>query len=132
MVRGLFFVVLLGGAAAEPPQTVPKKTGSSDIPELKPLLWKHSGRKVHDPWKQYCGSTYCYDVLEVPKDATKQQITKSYHKLSREWHPDKVSFLILHDAVSFFFHLTHRHRPLRLAVLYTSTQRKKSRTQNSS
>ena len=102
MVRGLFFVALLGGAVAEPPQTAPKTTGSSDIPELKPLLWKHSGRKVHDPWKQYCGSTYCYDVLEVPKDATKQQITKSYHKLSREWHPDKVSFLILHVAVSFF------------------------------
>ena len=61
----------------------------ADIPELKPLPWKHSGRKVHDPWKMYCGSIFCYDVLEVSNKATPEEIKKSYRKLSREWHPDK-------------------------------------------
>ena len=60
-----------------------------DIPALKPLRWKHSQRKVHDPWKIYCGATFCYDVLEVSNRATPDEIRKSYRKLSREWHPDK-------------------------------------------
>lgn len=52
-------------------------------------FWRPSGKKDHDPWKKFCGSTPCYDVLEVPFDADESTIRKSYRKLAREWHPDK-------------------------------------------
>ena len=61
--------------------------GESDAPKVK--LWKPSGKKAHDPWKKFCGSALCYDVLEVGEDATEEAIRKSYRKLAREWHPDK-------------------------------------------
>lgn len=55
----------------------------------KPKLWKHSGRTAHDPWRKFCGKTWCYDLLEVDADAPEEQIKKNYRKLAREWHPDK-------------------------------------------
>jgi len=55
----------------------------------KPVLWRPSGKKDHGPWKKFCGSTPCWDVLEVPFGATEEQVKKSYRKLTREWHPDK-------------------------------------------
>lgn len=61
--------------------------GDSDAPKVK--LWKPSGKKAHDPWKKFCGSVMCYDVLEVDEDASEETIRKSYRKLAREWHPDK-------------------------------------------
>lgn len=33
--------------------------------------------------------TNYYEILEVKKDATEQEIKKSYRKLSLKWHPDK-------------------------------------------
>lgn len=57
--------------------------------QSKPKLWKPSGKRVHDPWKKFCGATLCYDVLEVSEDANEDAIKKSYRKLAREWHPDK-------------------------------------------
>ena len=30
-----------------------------------------------------------YKVLSVPRDATKQQISRAYKKLAQKWHPDK-------------------------------------------
>lgn len=30
-----------------------------------------------------------YDILEVPKNATSDQIKKSYRRLAMKWHPDK-------------------------------------------
>ncbi|VDP33882.1 unnamed protein product [Soboliphyme baturini] len=30
-----------------------------------------------------------YDLLEVPKDASAEQIKKSYRRLALQWHPDK-------------------------------------------
>lgn len=57
--------------------------------ESHPKLWRASGKKVHDPWKKFCGSTFCYDILEVSEDAQEDVIKKSYRKLAREWHPDK-------------------------------------------
>jgi DnaJ-class molecular chaperone len=30
-----------------------------------------------------------YDILEVPKNATQNEIKKAYHKLALQYHPDK-------------------------------------------
>jgi len=62
---------------------------ASDGEPPKPKLWKPSGRAAHDPWRKFCGKTWCYDLLEVDQDATEDQIKKNYRKLAREWHPDK-------------------------------------------
>ncbi|XP_033105250.1 dnaJ homolog subfamily C member 25-like [Anneissia japonica] len=37
----------------------------------------------------YCGKENCYDVLNVSRDATKGEISKSYRRLARLYHPDK-------------------------------------------
>jgi len=93
-----FLSIAFGAALVMGEEGILSSTGSStrmeskperDIPALKPLRWKHSQRKVHDPWKIYCGATFCYDVLEVSNRASPDEIRKSYRKLSREWHPDK-------------------------------------------
>lgn len=36
----------------------------------------------------YCGKENCYDVLNVTRDASKQEISKSYRRLARVYHPD--------------------------------------------
>lgn len=36
----------------------------------------------------YCGKQNCYDVLEVTRDSTKSELSKSYRKLARKYHPD--------------------------------------------
>ncbi|VEN44740.1 unnamed protein product [Callosobruchus maculatus] len=36
----------------------------------------------------YCGRENCYDVLNVTRDATKSEISKSYRQLARRYHPD--------------------------------------------
>lgn len=47
---------------------------------LRTISWYR--RKPHD--------TSLYDVLNVRYDASSGEITKSYRKLSLEWHPDKI------------------------------------------
>ncbi|KAG5898824.1 hypothetical protein JTB14_018784 [Gonioctena quinquepunctata] len=37
----------------------------------------------------YCGKENCYDVLEVTRDATKSEISKSYRRLAKQHHPDR-------------------------------------------
>jgi hypothetical protein len=49
---------------------------ASDGEPPKPKLWKPSGRAAHDPWRKFCGKTWCYDLLEVDLDATEDQIKK--------------------------------------------------------
>lgn len=36
----------------------------------------------------YCGRDNCYDVLDITRDATKQDVTKAYRALARKFHPD--------------------------------------------
>ncbi|XP_015784580.1 dnaJ homolog subfamily C member 25 homolog [Tetranychus urticae] len=36
----------------------------------------------------YCGVDNCYDVLNVTRESTKEEITKAYRKLARKHHPD--------------------------------------------
>lgn len=36
----------------------------------------------------YCGKENCYDVLNVTRDSSKNEIQKSYRKLARLYHPD--------------------------------------------
>ncbi|XP_060523802.1 dnaJ homolog subfamily C member 25 homolog [Cylas formicarius] len=36
----------------------------------------------------YCGVENCYDVLEVTREATKNEIAKNYRRLARLYHPD--------------------------------------------
>lgn len=37
----------------------------------------------------YCGKQNCYDVLNVTRDSSRQQIQRSYRRLALEHHPDK-------------------------------------------
>jgi hypothetical protein len=48
----------------------------SESAKSKPNLWKPSGRVTHDPWRKFCGKTWCYDLLEVNQDATEDKIKK--------------------------------------------------------
>ncbi|KAJ8921756.1 hypothetical protein NQ315_010667 [Exocentrus adspersus] len=36
----------------------------------------------------YCGKENCYEVLQVSREATKNEISKNYRKLARQYHPD--------------------------------------------
>lgn len=36
----------------------------------------------------YCGKQNCYDVLEITREATKSELSKSYRRLARQYHPD--------------------------------------------
>nr|XP_039273249.1 dnaJ homolog subfamily C member 25-like [Styela clava] len=40
--------------------------------------------------EMYCGEDTCYDVLGVTRDSSKSEISRSYRKLAREYHPDYV------------------------------------------
>lgn len=36
----------------------------------------------------YCGKENCYEVLEVTRDAAKNEIAKNYRRLAKKFHPD--------------------------------------------
>jgi DnaJ family protein C protein 25 len=36
----------------------------------------------------YCGRNNCYDLLNVTRSATKQEIVKAYRTLAKKYHPD--------------------------------------------
>jgi DnaJ family protein C protein 25 len=36
----------------------------------------------------YCGRNNCYDLLNVTRSATKQEIVKAYRSLAKKYHPD--------------------------------------------
>jgi DnaJ family protein C protein 25 len=36
----------------------------------------------------YCGRDNCYDLLNVTRSATKQEIVKAYRSLAKKYHPD--------------------------------------------
>lgn len=50
-----------------------------------------SDGKIWDPLNVFCGARNCYDVLDVERSANITEISKSYRKLSRSVHPDKVA-----------------------------------------
>lgn len=37
----------------------------------------------------YCGLESCYDVLGATRESSKEDITKLYRRLARQWHPDR-------------------------------------------
>jgi len=39
---------------------------------------------------EFCGNDDCYEVLNVTADSTRGEIRRAYHKLSLQYHPDKV------------------------------------------
>ena len=41
------------------------------------------------PQDLYCGDQICYDVLGITRDSPKSDISKSYRKLAKKWHPDR-------------------------------------------
>lgn len=36
----------------------------------------------------YCGEENCYDVLNVTRDSTRQEVSKNYRQNARKFHPD--------------------------------------------
>jgi preprotein translocase subunit Sec63 len=44
---------------------------------------------VNDPYFFFCGSESCYDVLELSRGATVEEVKKAARNLSRRFHPDK-------------------------------------------
>lgn len=36
----------------------------------------------------YCGEENCYDILNVTRDSTKNEISKNYRHFARIYHPD--------------------------------------------
>lgn len=36
----------------------------------------------------YCGEQNCYDILEVTRESSKYEISKSYRQLAKKTHPD--------------------------------------------
>lgn len=36
----------------------------------------------------YCGSENCYDILNVTRDSSRNEISKNYRQLARIYHPD--------------------------------------------
>ncbi|KAG5176344.1 heat shock protein 40 like protein/ DnaJ domain-containing protein [Tribonema minus] len=53
------------------------------------LLGFAAAAKIKDPHGIFCGKDNCYEVLAVPRNATKDEIRRSYRALSLENHPDK-------------------------------------------
>ncbi|XP_055628386.1 dnaJ homolog subfamily C member 25 homolog [Toxorhynchites rutilus septentrionalis] len=36
----------------------------------------------------YCGTENCYDLLEVTRESTRQEISRNYRQLAKKYHPD--------------------------------------------
>lgn len=57
-----------------------------------------------------------YDLLEIPKNATKEQIRKAYRRKAKQYHPDTnsqsnahIHFLILRQAYETLIDVNKRH-----------------------
>lgn len=54
------------------------------------VILVHGKKDIEDPFNIFCGSTDCYDVLNLTRaDTNVKEIKKAYRKLSLQYHPDK-------------------------------------------
>jgi hypothetical protein len=68
-------------ATARSEQGSPRKKGAGAGPSSPPS----TRRKV----KRHPRSLNCYGILHLESDATDKEIKDAYHKLAKEWHPDR-------------------------------------------
>jgi len=78
-------LVLLATISTTVPRTVRGAPSASPPEASSTLLHMH---RLYT--RQPCHNSILYDVLQVSPNATAAEITKSYRKLSRRYHPDKV------------------------------------------
>lgn len=45
--------------------------------------------EIYDPLNVFCGSTSCYEVLKIPRNATAKEIKKAFRDIGKTMHPDK-------------------------------------------
>lgn len=86
----LFFAVSIGNILSMIVTTsisIASVANAKKAPELTSTALKvHKVYTIYPPH-----DTYLYDLMEVNSNATLAQITKSYRKLSRQYHPDKIA-----------------------------------------
>jgi len=75
---------------APAPEPVPSKPGERPAPEALQTGRFLTRGEIESKLHGFDALTF-YDLLEVPADATAEQISQAFPNLARRWHPDRLS-----------------------------------------
>ena len=76
-------------ATARSEQGSPRKKGAGTVPGAVPGVVPGSPPSTRRKVKRHPRSLNCYGILHLESDATEKEIKDAYHKLAKEWHPDR-------------------------------------------